>query len=67
MYQVTDGAFHLEGVGRYHSCGLKLPSGVMITDITMERSSLNEFAECLNRLEASEIHIWELVDDFLCK
>lgn len=46
--------------------GLKCNSTV-IGDITTNKQDITEFAEQLNRLGASEIHAYELVENFLGK
>ncbi len=44
--------------------GLKCNSTV-ISDITLNKQEITEFAEQLNRLGASELHAYELVENFL--
>ncbi len=38
-----------------------------INDISVNRAEIEEFVELLNRCDASEIHAYELVEDFLGK
>ncbi|MCH5196973.1 MAG: hypothetical protein J1F28_09670 [Oscillospiraceae bacterium] len=38
---------------------------VEINDISTRKEEIEEFVRQLNRLEASEIHAYELVEDFL--
>ena len=38
---------------------------VEINDISIRKDEIEEFVRLLNRLEASEIHAYELVEDFL--
>lgn len=39
----------------------------VVEDITVRRSDIEEFVDLLNRLDASEIHAYDLVEDFLGK
>ena len=39
----------------------------IIADISPCKSEIQEFVELLNRLDASEIHAFDLVEDFLGK
>ena len=39
----------------------------VVADISLCRSDIQEFVELLNRLDASEIHARDLVEDFLGK
>lgn len=39
----------------------------VVEDISVRRSEIQEFVDLLNRLDASEIHACELVEDFLGK
>ena len=39
----------------------------VINDISTDRAEIEEFVEQLNRCDASEIHAYELVEDFLGK
>ena len=39
----------------------------VVADISVHRSEIKEFVDLLNRLDASEIHAYELVEDFLGK
>lgn len=42
------------------SCG-----ETMISDISLCKQEISEFVDLLNRLDASEIHAYELVENFL--
>lgn len=44
------------------SCG-----GTTVPDVSLCRSDIQDFVELLNRLDASEIHARDLVEDFLGK
>lgn len=39
--------------------------GTVINDISLDKNEITEFVRRLNRLGASEIHAYELVEDFL--
>lgn len=41
--------------------------GTVINDISPDRAEIEAFVELLNRCDASEIHAYELVEDFLGK
>lgn len=41
--------------------------GTVVTDVSLCKSEIQEFVELLNRLDASEIHARDLVEDFLGK
>ena len=41
--------------------------GTVVADISLCKSEIQEFVELLNRLDASEIHARDLVEDFLGK
>lgn len=41
--------------------------GTIVADISLCKSDIQEFVELLNRLDASEIHARDLVEDFLGK
>lgn len=65
MYRIVDGDFLLEEMGAYHSYGIITPNGLRIEDITLDQNALRQFVEALNRLEASELHIMDMVTDFI--
>lgn len=39
----------------------------VVKDISVRRSKIEEFVDLLNRLDASEVHAYELVEDLLGK
>ncbi len=41
--------------------------GTVVADVSLCKSDIQEFVELLNRLDASEIHARDLVEDFLGK
>ncbi len=41
--------------------------GTVVNDVSICKSEIQEFVELLNRLDASEIHARDLVEDFLGK
>lgn len=57
---VTEDGKQVESYGL--SCG-----STVINDITLNKQEITKFAEQLNRLGASEIHAYELVENFLGK
>ncbi|MBD5128617.1 MAG: hypothetical protein HDT43_01620 [Ruminococcaceae bacterium] len=64
MWQVIFGTIAAEEGKSVKTYGLKCNSTV-INDITLSEQDITEFAEQLNRLGASEIHAYELVENFL--
>lgn len=64
MYQIIDGEFTLEGKP-YRSYGIKTPSGLHAGDLSPDREKVVRFLTLLNQLDASEIHLAELIEDFL--
>lgn len=66
MWQIVLGTAVSEDGRQVTTYGLKCNSTV-INDITLSEQEITEFAEQLNRLGASEIHAYELVENFLGK
>ena len=66
MWQIVFGTTVAEDGKQVETYGLKCNSTV-IRDITLSKKDIAEFAEQLNRLGASEIHAYELVENFLGK
>ena len=66
MWQIVIGTAVTEDGKQVTTYGLKCGSTV-IGDITPNEQDITEFAEQLNRLGASEIHAYELVENFLGK
>lgn len=66
MWLIVFGTTVTEDGKRVETYGLKCNSTV-INDITLSKQDITEFAEQLNRLGASEIHAYELVENFLGK
>lgn len=64
MWQIIFGTAVTDDGKQVETYGLKCGSTV-IGDITLSKQDITEFAEQLNRLGASEIHAYELVENFL--
>lgn len=65
MWTLTEGIVSLEGISKASygiSCG-----SIVINDISTRKEEICEFIELLNRLNASEVHAYDLVEDFLGK
>ena len=65
MWSITEGAVCPEGkqiISYGISCG-----SVAISDISTNKEEIRDFVALLNRTGASEIHAFELVEDFLGK
>lgn len=65
VYRVVEFECFLEGVGNYPSYGVSAPSGATVKDLSPQKERVTSFVEQLNRLEASEIHFPELIDNFI--
>ena len=66
MWQMTTVHVRSESGETFESYGIKINSTV-IDDISLNREKTEEFVELLNRLGASELHAYDLVEDFLGK
>lgn len=66
LWQIVLGTALSEDGRQVTTYGLECNSTV-INDITLSEQEITEFAEQLNRLDASEIHAYELVENFLGK
>lgn len=65
MWTLTEGIVSLEGISKASygiSCG-----SIVINDISTRKEEICEFIELLNRLNASEVHAYDLVEDFFGK
>ena len=65
MWTITEKRVCLEGKNTV-SYGIS-GKNVEINDISTQKDEIREFVELLNKLGASEIHAYELVEDFLGK
>ncbi len=66
MWQIVFGTTVTDDGKQIETYGLKCNSTVIV-DITTNKQDITEFAAQLNRLGASEIHAYELVENFLGK
>ena len=66
MWQMTEVRTTAENGREVTVYGVSVGSTV-INDISTDRREIEEFVRTLNRLGASEIHAYELVEDFLGK
>lgn len=64
MWQMTTAQVQSESGEVFESYGIKINSTV-IDDISLDKEKTEEFVELLNRLGASELHAYDLVEDFL--
>lgn len=64
MWQVTVKSTTTEEGRKMTVYGVSAGSTV-INDISVDKREIEEFVQRLNRLGASEIHAYELVEDFL--
>lgn len=66
MWQMTEERTTAEDGREVTVYGIKIGATV-INDISTDKRETEEFVRMLNRLGASEIHAFELVEDFLGK
>ncbi len=66
LWQIVFGTTVTDDGKQVETYGLKCNSTVIV-DITTNKQDITEFAAQLNRLGASEIHAYELVENFLGK
>ena len=64
MWQMTTVRVRSESGEVFESYGIKINSTV-IDDISLDKEETEKFVELLNRLDASELHAYDLVEDFL--
>lgn len=64
MWQMTTARVRSESGEVLESYGIKINSTV-IDDISLDKEETEKFVELLNRLDASELHAYDLVEDFL--
>ena len=64
MWQITTIRTTAENGVEMTTYGIKIGSTV-INDISTDKQDIEDFVRRLNRLGASEIHAYELVEDFL--
>ncbi|MDE7399951.1 MAG: hypothetical protein K2N06_10550 [Oscillospiraceae bacterium] len=64
MWQMTTARVRSESGEMFESYGIKINSTV-IDDISLDKEETEKFVELLNRLGASELHAYDLVEDFL--
>ena len=66
MWEITTIRTAAENGNEIESYGIRSNTTV-INDLTPNRHNIEEFVRLLNRLGASEIHAYELAEDFLGK
>ena len=66
MWQIISDTITTEDGKHITTYGLKCNSTV-IRDITLSKKEITVFTEQLNRLGASEVHAYDLVENFLGK
>lgn len=64
MWQLIVTRVESESGEMFESYGIKINS-TEIGDISLDKAETEEFVELLNRLGASELHAYDLVEDFL--
>ncbi len=65
MYSVKESTIKSE-TGKFTSYGIEY-DGKEINDISLDKEKVENFVDVLNRLGVSEIHIEEVVEDFLAE
>lgn len=64
MWQMTTARVQSESGEMLETYGVRINSTV-IDDISLDKQEIQEFVELLNRLDASELHASDLIEDFL--
>lgn len=64
MWQMTTARVCSESGEMFETYGVRINSTV-IDDISLDKQEIQEFVELLNRLDASELHAGDLIEDFL--
>lgn len=64
VWQITENRTTADNGKEYATYGVSIGETV-INDISTDKHDIQEFVRRLNRLGASEIHAFELVEDFL--
>ncbi len=63
MYKVASSEISVDGE-KHISYGIDGDT-VSVNDISTDREKVEQFAELCNRLEVSEVHLLEVVEDFV--
>ena len=66
MWEIISTRIRTENGKEAETYGISRGSTI-VADISLCKSEIQEFVELLNRLDASEIHARDLVEDFLGK
>ncbi len=66
MWEITSSRVAAENGTELVTYGIRI-NATVINDLTPDRQKIQEFVRLLNRLGASEIHAYELAEDFLGK
>lgn len=64
MWEITLSRVAAENGTEFVTYGVRI-NATVINDLTPDRQKIQEFVRLLNRLGASEIHAFELAEDFL--
>lgn len=64
VWQMTTARVQSESGEMLETYGVRINSTV-IDDISLDKQEIQEFVELLNRLDASELHASDLIEDFL--
>ena len=65
MWKINETEIKIEGK-KVRTFGISA-NAVEIKDLSTHRGEVEKFIELLNRLEASEIHAYDLAEDFLLR
>lgn len=67
MYRTREDTVQSPELGCYRTYNLETESGLLFCDFTTEFVRACAFVRKLNTLDASELHICDLMDDFLAE
>ena len=65
LWKINETEIEIEGK-KVRTFGISA-NAVEIKDLSIHRGEVEKFIELLNRLEASEIHAYDLAEDFLLR
>lgn len=65
MITITSKKILNEGNSEVNTYGLKTETGFAIEDVCTVEHELQQFVDKINELEVSELHLWDVVEDFL--
>lgn len=65
MFTIVSEKQCVEGVGEVHVYGIQTSGGVVVRDISVDKGKVDGLIQALNTSGVSEIHLLDIVADFL--